>query len=161
VISKGILMALSQVADAKLVHRDLKPENVMVSPSGRGVFLDFGIARHLTLPSLTQDTAVLGPLTPGYGAPEQIQNQKRAISPRTDLFAWAVVVYEMVSGRNPFTHGCRDPQEALVKTLNYEVPDLTGCDPRLSDAVRVCIRKAAHRRPSHPSVVLDMLEVQQ
>lgn len=101
-----LLIALGQVEAARLVHRDIKPENIMLTHDGRIVLIDFGIARHLDAISLTSSFAMFGPMTIGYCAPEQINNQKRAISIRTDLFALGIVLYEMVTGRNPFVDGC-------------------------------------------------------
>ena len=156
-IGLELLRALCDVADQNLVHRDVKPENILLGPEGRVVLLDFGIARHLDLDSLTQDYAVFGPMSLGYAAPEQIRNEKRSISVRTDLFMWGVVMYEMLSGKNPFTEGCKTPQEILVRTIQYDPPLLDCCDSVISEIVRACIQKSAHRRPSHPKVLINKL----
>ena len=155
-----LLLAIEEISERRLVHRDVKPENVMVCGE-RIVLLDFGIARHLLLNSLTQDAEPFGPLTPGYAAPEQIRNEKRVISQRTDLFAWGIVMYEMLAGYNPFLCGCRDPGEALHRTLVYNPPSLSslGRSPDdISDIIVWCLKKAAHQRPPHPKVVLVRLK---
>lgn len=156
-IGRELLDALSDVAAQRLVHRDVKPENIMLGPSGRVVLLDFGIARHLLLNSLTLDVALFGPLTPGYGAPEQIKNEKRSISPRTDLFAWGVVMYEMLIGHNPFIQRGATVPEVLTRTLTHQPPQLTNCSPELAKAVDWCLQKAPHRRPTSPAIVRAML----
>lgn len=150
VICEQVLRALAIVHGNGLVHRDIKPENIMVEPGDRVRVLDFGIARHLLLTSLTADAAAMGPLTPGYGAPEQIRNEKRSIGPRTDLFAWAVVFYECWTGVNPFVAGCMTPGQALGKTLTYDPPLLSTTPPSLAQLIQHCLNKPVHRRP--PSV---------
>ena len=95
-LGNALLTALSQVEAVRLVHRDIKPENIMLCRDGRIVLIDFGIARHLDSISLTSSFAMFGPMTIGYCAPEQINNQKRAIGIRTDFFALGIVLYEMV-----------------------------------------------------------------
>jgi len=156
-IGGELLDALGEVAAERLVHRDVKPENIMLAADGRVILLDFGIARHLSLTSLTQDAAMFGPLTPGYGAPEQIRNEKRAISPRTDTFAWGIVMYEMLAGQNPFTQGCATSSEAMARTLNYQPPKLAACSPDVAQAIDWCLQKSPHRRPMSPAAVKGML----
>ena len=62
-IGEQLLEALIKVESSSLVHRDIKPENIMLLSDGRVVLLDFGIARHLNLPSLTANAAMFGPMT--------------------------------------------------------------------------------------------------
>jgi TolB-like protein len=100
-----------------LIHRDLKPANIFLSEHGLKL-LDFGLARSLT-PSpdtaLTHDGFILG--TPRYLAPEQIRGGD--VDHRTDIFAVAVVIYEMLAGRPPFD---RDEPIELVHAIVYEEP---------------------------------------
>lgn len=157
-VGSELLMALTEISEKNLVHRDIKPENIIISNSIGTVLLDFGIARHLDLNSLTHDVAMFGPMTPGYAAPEQINNEKRSISVRTDLFAWGILMYEMISGFNPFTRGCTTPAEALIQTIKYEPELLQGCNPELSRIISWCMKKQVHRRPSSPSYVHELLK---
>jgi eukaryotic-like serine/threonine-protein kinase len=159
-IGVKILEALVKVEAADLVHRDIKPENIMLVPPDRIVLLDFGIARHLNLPSLTADLALFGPLTPGYSAPEQVKNEKKRICNRTDIFAWAIVMYECLTGQNPFMYGSTDVGETLAKTLISDPQPLTnfGVRGQLSDLIQDCLKKAIHRRPPSARVILELLE---
>ncbi|MFK9119560.1 serine/threonine-protein kinase [Peribacillus frigoritolerans] len=157
-IGLGLLDAIIEIHEKNLVHRDIKPENIMVDNNYRILLLDFGIARHLDLQSLTQDSALFGPLTVGYGAPEQITNEKRSISFRTDLFAWGVLMYELISGSNPFIIGSKDSAEVLTKTLNYNPPLLDNCESLIAELVQWCMHKAVHRRPPNPYIVRDSLK---
>lgn len=158
-VAREILLALQVLHDRGVVHRDVKPENVFVADDGRVVLLDFGIARQLGEASLTDDQAFFGPLTPGYGAPEQIRNEKRKISSRSDIFALGVVVYECFSGSNPFVPPGAIPAEALQNSLTA-VPsrlDVLGASTGLADFVATCMEKAAHRRFASASEALNCL----
>lgn len=129
-IDKGMLFSLKEAVsfleqglnfiscleDHEIIHRDIKPENIIIQDDGAIFFLDFGIARVLNLPSLTQTEAVLGPHTPGYAAPEQFNNLKNDLDSRSDLFSLGVVTYECITGENPFRSGARSPLEILQKT---------------------------------------------
>lgn len=145
-----LFAALEVVESARLVHRDVKPDNVMLAASDRVVLIDFGIARHLDSASLTNSHAMFGPMTLGYCAPEQVTNQKRAITIRTDLFAVGVVLYECLTGANPFTVGCARQSEVLDRCLRLPVPPLPGSDlpTGLDGFIRGCLEKAPHRRPA-------------
>lgn len=156
-IGKQLLEALIEVESAGLVHRDVKPENIMLLSDGRVILLDFGIARHLNLPSLTADIALFGPLTVGYAAPEQIKNEKRKICNRTDLFAWATVMYECITGHNPFIMGCTHQGESLRKTLAFDPPILSGIKGEFAQLIQDCLRKVIHRRPQSAAAVLKTL----
>jgi serine/threonine-protein kinase len=110
------LTFIKQIESKGIIHRDIKPENIIVANNGTVYFLDFGIARVLSLPSLTKTEAIIGPHTPGYAAPEQFNNLKNTIDSRTDLFSIGVVVYECITGTNPFREGARSALEVLQKT---------------------------------------------
>lgn len=99
-----VLEALVMAENVQIVHRDVKPDNVMVDHGDNFWLLDFGIARHLTLNSLTGDGQVWGKFTLGYSPPEQCRNLKPQIDSRSDLFALAVTLYECVTGVHPFRH---------------------------------------------------------
>jgi len=133
-----------------LVHRDIKPENIMVCPDGTFKLLDFGIARHLAMPSLTPTDANFGPHTAGYAAPEQFRNLKKEIDIRTDLFAIGVVAYEALTGKQPFADGSRNQLDTLRRTETI-VPASLKIDKdqenQLSNFIAVLMAKYPSRRP--------------
>lgn len=85
-----------------VIHRDIKPQNVRVRPNGSPVLIDFGLARHLHLPDLTQTGQGARIGTPIYFAPEQFDGTKNDIDHRTDLFAIGVLLYQAIVGVHPF-----------------------------------------------------------
>jgi serine/threonine protein kinase len=87
---------------ANVVHRDLKPNNIRIREDDSPVIIDFGLARHLTLPDLTYTAQGAGIGTPLYFSPEQFSGTKRDIDHRTDLFAIGVILYEALTGAHPF-----------------------------------------------------------
>ncbi|MGI8475036.1 MAG: serine/threonine-protein kinase, partial [Thermomicrobiales bacterium] len=93
-----VLAGLGAIHAAGLVHRDVKPQNVIVGDDGVARVTDFGIAVAPTDTRLTTHGAVWG--TPAYMAPEQAGGD--AVSPRTDLYAVGVMLFEMLTGRLPF-----------------------------------------------------------
>jgi serine/threonine protein kinase len=103
-IARQLLIGLAAVHAAGLLHRDFKSENVMLRLPGNGtgqaVIMDFGLARPLhAAPPLRPNG--IGAGSRGYMAPEQIDNQQ--LGPETDLFAFGVVMFEMLTGHLPFS----------------------------------------------------------
>ena len=85
-----------------IVHRDLKPDNVLVTAAGEPKVGDFGLAHVVGAKlGMTRAGAVMG--TPLYMAPEQVAAKSEAISPRTDVYALGAMLYEILTGRPPFT----------------------------------------------------------
>ena len=146
------LLDILVVAEAhRLVHRDIKPENVMVDPQGDFWLLDFGLARHLDLESLTATHHRYGVGTLGYSAPEQMRNRKREIDSRSDLFALGVVLYECTCGRNPFLDGARDGLEVLRRVERQHLPRLQHADDangEFADFMAALTQKYPSQRPS-------------
>ncbi|HYI07821.1 MAG TPA: protein kinase [Thermoanaerobaculia bacterium] len=137
---------LSEAHSKEIVHRDIKPDNIILSPKLVKV-LDFGIAKQLggtADPGLTQGGMVVG--TPHYMSPEQALG--RTVDPRTDIFSLGVVLYEMLSGRKPFTGEA--VTEVLLQIVMNEPRDIAqaafGITPALANIVRRCMHKQAEER---------------
>ena len=102
-IAVDVAAALDAAHRQGMVHMDVKPGNVLVTEEGQVKLADFGIAKALTEGSETDLTAKGGTVmgTATYLSPEQAQGQK--VGPRSDVYSLAVVLYEMMTGRPPFT----------------------------------------------------------
>ena len=102
--------ALSVLHGAGVLHRDLNPTNVVLTPEGRVVLIDFGLAREFAGDATTPLTRIV---TPGYAAPEQYEHQGRC-GPPTDVFGLAATLYCALTGRAPVPLGGRRRGAAFV-----------------------------------------------
>lgn len=140
-LGAAILDALAVLHDLGIVHRDLKPSNVFVTATGIKL-LDFGLARPLagtddgTGAPLTAAGMFVG--TPRYASPEQLTGA--AIDARSDLFSAAVVVFEMLTGRTPFTGATL---AALAQAVMHETPPVLTGSPAIVAADRALHRALA------------------
>lgn len=145
--------ALGAAHEAGIVHRDLKPANIFLIDSGAEIFvklLDFGISKRAEAETrsdgrkLTGEFDILG--TPEYMAPEQALGRTAAVDARGDQYALAVILYEMLAGRVPFTGD--DVMELLQRVIrDVPVPpsELRAEIPRALDQV---VLKALSKSPS-------------
>ena len=141
--------ALGRAHEAGVVHRDIKPDNLFLSDTGDGEMfvkvLDFGVAKAPKLPGakITTTGNLVG--TPCYMSPEQI-NGARDLDHRADLWALAVVAYEMLTGTVPYQS---DTAAGFVMAIGkMDVPPITSLAPSLPRAVDEWFRKACHRDPN-------------
>ncbi len=145
-----LLSTLAHAEAKRIVHRDIKPENMMIDTSGNFWLLDFGLARHLDLESLTATKVPWGMGTLGYSPPEQLRNRKREIDGRTDLFAVGVLLHECATGTNPFRDGARDELEIFRRAETLAMPRLQLADDKggaLADLVSALVQKFPTQRP--------------
>jgi eukaryotic-like serine/threonine-protein kinase len=149
-----IAHGIAAAHDKGISHRDLKPENLFLTKDGRIKILDFGLARlvpskeasgeEATVTERTDPGVVLG--TAGYMSPEQVRGQ--TVDHRTDIFAFGTVLYEMVTGKQPF----RKPTSAdtMAAILNEDPPSLSqisaSTPPGLQRVVHRCLEKDPEQR---------------
>jgi eukaryotic-like serine/threonine-protein kinase len=153
---KQILSVLICAEQKHIVHRDIKPENLMLDDKDKFWLLDFGISRHLDLASLTASMNHWGVFTPGYAAPEQMNNKKTEIDSRTDMFALGIVVFECIHGYNPFIKGARDQLEIINRVEKMPLPILdieNDSEDILRDLLSVMTNKYPNQRPKNMSEV--------
>src|SRR5215467_12794730 len=119
-----LLEALGSAHAAGVVHRDVKPGNILVTPEGRAVLTDFGIATLHGDPGLTQAGMVMG--TPGFCAPERIRGQPA--SPASDLWSLGATLYAAVEGRGPF-EGQGSAMAVLASIVHGDPPPAKSAGP--------------------------------
>ncbi|WP_330478089.1 protein kinase [Streptomyces platensis] len=141
-ITGQVLAALEHSHRHAIVHRDIKPANVMLTASGAVKVVDFGIAKALSevATRLTGTGVAVG--TPAYLAPEQINGA--ATDHRTDLYAVGCLLYELLTGRPPYTGD--SPFSVMHQHLAAEPVPPSRLRPELPPAVDALIARALHKR---------------
>jgi Tol biopolymer transport system component/tRNA A-37 threonylcarbamoyl transferase component Bud32 len=148
-VALGIARGLAAAHARGIIHRDLKPENTFIRADGIVKILDFGLAKlQSSLEELrgasthTVTGVILG--TAGYMSPEQIRSE--AVDGRSDLFSVGVILYEMLTGRNPFRGA--STFETLHAVLTADPPDLadSGVPPGLAGITMRLLSKSPDAR---------------
>jgi len=130
----GICQAVEAAHRALIAHRDIKPSNILVTSEGAPKLIDFGISKSMEDETRTMDTK----LTPRYASPEQLRGE--AITTATDIYSLGVVMYEILTGRNPF-EGKSGPE--LASAICQEIVPT----PKLPRDLASIVLKAMARKP--------------
>jgi serine/threonine-protein kinase len=144
-IAVEVLDGLDYIHANGVVHRDLKPENIMVDSEDNIKLIDFGIAGDSAARRLTYAnfTATIG--TPNYISPEQVKGKRG--DGRSDIFALGVILYEMLSGKLPFSGP--SPMAAMNdRLLNYPLPPSVA-NPAISPQLQEVLYRALERDPKN------------
>ncbi len=130
-IIEQVLTALEYSHRAGVVHRDIKPGNIMITPNGQVKVMDFGIARAISDSSATiaETSAIVG--TAQYFSPEQARGE--TVDARTDLYSTGIVLFELLTGRAPFTGD--NPVAVAYQHVNAEAVPPSSINPRVSPAM--------------------------
>jgi len=143
-IAKQVCEGLTEAHHLGVVHRDLKPSNIMIDKEGNAHIMDFGIARSIETKGITGEGVMIG--TPEYMSPEQAEAKET--DHRSDIYSAGVILYEMVTGRVPFTgdtalsiaikHKSEEPR--APRELNAQIPE------DLNTLILRCMEKDKEKR---------------
>lgn len=144
-LAEQIADALDAAHQHGIIHRDLKPANVKITPAG--TLLDFGLAKFLadpahdvvTLSAVTARAVVIG--TPAYMAPEQAEG--KSVDRRVDVWAFGVLLFEMITGERPFRG--ESLQATLAAVLSADV-EWTKIPPAIQPLIRACLERNPLKR---------------
>jgi len=157
-IAREIAEALAAAHAEGVIHRDLKPHNILIDRAGTAYVSDFGLAKSLAAaPDMTRSGELLG--TPRYMAPEQVSGGQ--VDHRVDLYAFGLILYEMVTGTVPF-HGDSAIAELLMRvqskppdprTVNADTP------APLADVILRCLETNPNLRYQSAEDILADLDI--
>lgn len=141
---RQIASALDYAHRRGVIHRDIKPDNILLDDEGNALLADFGIVKILegdATSGLTGTGGVLG--TPAYMAPEQ--SQGLGVTPKTDIYALGVIVYEMLTGRQPYQ--ADTPMQVMLKHITEPVPSLLEVSAGMPPALEMVMSRVLAKDP--------------
>jgi serine/threonine protein kinase/class 3 adenylate cyclase len=157
-IIEGISQALTAAHSIGVIHRDIKPANIFIARTPEGAeiskLLDFGAAKRVGQDTnLTASGQVLGSVW--YVSPEQARGQE--LDPRTDIFSLGIVIFEALTGKNPFE--AASPTDTLFRIVSDPAPPLRSLQPALPAGLDEVLQRAlAKRREERFATVADFAE---
>lgn len=141
-VATPVLGALAVAHRAGLVHRDIKPENILISDDGEVKIADFGLVRAVAAANTTSRSVILG--TAAYLSPEQVTDG--SADARSDVYSAGVLVFEMLTGRTPFTGDTS--LSVAYQRVEKDVPDPSSLIDGVPEELDRFVRRATEREPA-------------
>ncbi|HLX11322.1 MAG TPA: serine/threonine-protein kinase, partial [Bacteroidota bacterium] len=140
-VAVRIAEGLSEAHTAGIVHRDIKADNIMLTAKGQVKIMDFGLAKVRGSLDLTRNTSTVGTLA--YMSPEQIQGGEA--TPRSDVFSFGVLLFEMLTGKLPFRG---EHEAAMIYSIVNEPPvELRSLQPSVPSAFEAVVNRCLEKDP--------------
>lgn len=137
-IARTMAQALHHAHERGVLHRDVKPSNIMLTPDGRALLLDFGLARTVGAAQLTHSGTMVG--TPAYMSPEQLRGELADVDVRTDVYALGVTLSELLTLRSPFVGPTAEATRQLV--MAGKAPPLRAANATVSPDLEIVCHMA-------------------
>jgi WD40 repeat protein/serine/threonine protein kinase len=134
---------LAYAHERKVVHRDIKPSNLLLDNQGVLWIADFGLAKRIEDPAMTQSGTLIG--TPRYMSPEQAEAARRPVDQRSDIYSLGVTLYELLTCRAVFEG--KTPQEVLSQILAREPVEPRRLNAAIPADLETVVMKAMAKRP--------------
>ncbi|MDP2341653.1 MAG: serine/threonine-protein kinase [Deltaproteobacteria bacterium] len=154
-LALDVTSALAHAHGLGVIHRDVSRGNVLVDDDGRGVLIDFGIARALDRPRHTRSDVVIG--TPGSMAPEQAQGKRATAA--ADVWSLGVLLFSLLSGQHPLGVLESDPVELRLERARTMIPAALAddVDAAFAAVVHACLQREPTNRPRDAIVLAELL----
>ncbi|MCO5205812.1 MAG: protein kinase [Anaerolineae bacterium] len=154
-------VALDAAHRAGIIHRDIKPANILLDDDNNAYLADFGIAKdlgNLDMDNITREGMILG--SPAYLAPEQLRGER--VRPQADIYCLGVVLYEMLTGRQPFSGAT--PVDYMHQQLHQPLPTLSNGASGLPKSLNLVLQRATAKNPENrypdvPSMLADIQRI--